>query len=194
MVPGSSRRLAHPHRRSAWASTRMPRQPAPPHSGLPGRPARAVSRTSCSWPATPEHSRLRSSIASMSCASSCPGALCSARCYGTRNLVATIAGAMRPEARLRILTSVLPWVLANVGSDLGTTDLAAMAEALEDAGLLVTIQRPVTPADSWVDAFVVGEAPRCARPPSGPAPEGTSSQSAGSACRRSATRAGRASL
>jgi 16S rRNA (adenine(1408)-N(1))-methyltransferase len=66
---------------------------------------------------------------------------------GDTDLVATIAGAMRPEARLRILTSVLPWDLANVGTDIRDSDLAAMADALEDAGLLVAVQRPITPAD-----------------------------------------------
>ena len=77
--------------------------------------------------------------------------------------MATIAGALRPEARLRILTSVLPWDMANVGADLGITDLAVMADALEDAGLLVTVQRPVTPADlgsmrsSWARRLGVPE-------------------------------------
>jgi 16S rRNA (adenine(1408)-N(1))-methyltransferase len=82
---------------------------------------------------------------------------------GDTSLVATIAGALRPGARLRVLTSLLPRDKANVGTDLETTALAAFADSLEDAGLLVTAQRAATSADlramrsSWARRLGVPE-------------------------------------
>jgi SAM-dependent methyltransferase len=80
------------------------------------------------------------------------GSLLRAVLDAERDLVATIAEALRPAGRLRVLASLLPRDMANVatelaGNELAGTDLAALADALEKEGLVVTDRRAVTSAD-----------------------------------------------